>query len=114
MPGGWEVGKRDWVQLPLFGVEPAFGGCTLDISSPRPQCHVASPAAAFNRAPAGLRRDLAADIIQVNISTTTLEVDTSGNPGRAGAAAPGLDLGGFQVSRHIDDKIIGALMIPSA
>jgi len=63
-------------------------------------------------ASAGYRRDLAADIIQVNIPTTTFEVDTSGDPRRVHVAASGLNLGGLQVPRHADDKFIGALTIP--
>src|SRR5208337_3060766 len=92
----------------------ALGGCNLDVSSARLQGHIAFHAADINRAPAGFCNHLAADIIQVNIPTTTFELDTSGNPGRVYAAASGLDLGGLQVSRHIDDKITGALTISPA
>src|SRR5437660_8152324 len=112
--GALQPGKNDYVSPSTFRLDLALGGCNLDVSSARPQSHAASHAADLNRAPAGFRRDLATDIIRVNISTTALEIHTSGNPGRVCAAAPGLDLGGFQVSRHTDDKIVGALMIPSA
>src|ERR1039458_36505 len=109
-----QSGKNDYASPSTFRLDLALGRCNLDVSSARLQTHVALHAADFNRAPAGFRRYLAADIIQVNISTTTLEVDTSGNPSRVYAAAPGLDLGGLQVPWHIDDKIIRALTISPA
>src|SRR6202790_3718441 len=109
-----EPGNNHYVSRSTFRLDLALGGGNFDVSSTRLQSRAASHASDLNRAPTGFRRDLAADVVEVNISTTTLEVDTSGNPGRACAAAAGLDLGGFQVSRHIDDKIIGALMFPSA
>ncbi len=54
---------------------------------------------------------VAADIIHVNISTAALEVDSPGDPGRVYVAAPGLDLGGIQVTRHVDDEFIRASAI---
>src|SRR6202790_1716986 len=88
-----EPGNNHYVSPPAFRLYLALGGCNLDVSSARLQSHAASHAADLNRASAGFRRDLATDVVEVNISTTTLEVDTSGNPGRACTAAPSLDLG---------------------
>src|SRR6202035_1995788 len=85
-----EPGNNHYVSRSTFRLDLAFGGCNLDVSSARLQSHAASHAADLNRAATGFRGALAADVVEVNISTTTLKVDTSGNPSRACAAAPSL------------------------
>src|SRR5450631_2226280 len=69
---------------------------------PPPVCRLTSPPT------------LPTSIVPPPVSATTLKVDTSGNPGRVHAAAAGIDLGGLQVPRHVDDKIIGTPPIPPA
>src|SRR5208283_4428233 len=109
-----QPGKNDYAPASAFRLDLALGGCHLDVSSARLQTHIAFHAADFNRAPAGFRRHLAADIIQMNISTTAAEFDTTGNPCGVNVAAPGLNLGRLQVPRHIDYKIISTLGVTPA
>src|SRR5208282_6531392 len=106
--------EHDHIPASTFGLDLTLGRCHLDVAPARLQVYVAFHAADINHAAAGLRDYLAADIVEMNISATAIELDTSGNAGGIHVSAPGLDLGEAQVARHIDDKIIGALGIAPA